>query len=237
MNLFDLVILVLVGISVVAGLYSGFLTTMFNSLAFFLSYLLSMLFYGSIARWFQGHPDWVAQIIHYTEGATSIPTLELARTPISSLGAEQISQVVTQAQLPYPFGRLVEMNILNHALAGEGASTLADYFNNTLVYVSINLLSFVLLFLLLYAAFSIAISAASYVVRFPVLRYGDSLAGGLIGAGRGVLLALVFCSLVPIALSVLPQGIDFIDDIFAKSAFASFYLENNPILQAIRGTI
>lgn len=237
MNLFDIAILLVIGASIVYGLYSGFLSSMFNSLGFLISYLCASLFYGAIARWFQGHDQWVSQLIHYTEGAARIPSLDLARSPISTLGAEQISSVVTQAQLPEPFGRLIESNISSYALLNSGATTLADYFNNTLVIVSINLISFVLLFLVLYATFSLVIAGTSYVVKFPVLRNLDWAAGGLIGLGRGILLALVFCSLVPIVLAVLPGGIDFIDEIFATSKYADFFLGNNPILQAIRGTI
>lgn len=237
MNYLDLAIWLVLGASIIIGLYSGFLSTLLNGLGMLISYICAWLFYGSLAEWFWGHTEWVEQLIHYTEGAARIPTLEMARSSISLLSAEQVGQIVDVSQMPEPFARLITENVAGHVLASQGLNTIADYFNNTVVYVSINIIGFVMLFLLLYIAFSIAISATAYVVRFPVIRTMDWLAGGIMGLGRGFVLAMVACSMIPIVLAILPSGIDFIDEILQTSSFAEFFLYKNPILDGIRGVI
>lgn len=237
MNILDIAIWAVLGASVIFGLYSGFLGTLANSAGMLLSYLLAWLFYGMLAAWFQGHEDWVGQLVHYTEGAARIPTLELARSGISALNAEQIARTVEQAAFPVPYGKLLLSNIAGQTLAATGAVTLADYFNNTIVEVSINLISFVALFLLLYTGFSVAIAATSYTVKLPVLRTMDWLAGGLVGLARGVMLALVACSLLPVALAALPSGVPMIESILESSGMLPFFLNSNPILDGIRGFI
>lgn len=237
MNILDIAIWAVLGASIVFGLYSGFLGSLANSVGMLLSYLFAWWFYGPLAKWFQGHEDWVAQLVHYTEGAARIPSLELARSNISALSHEQIVQTVEQADFPFPFGKLLLANIEGQTLEAIGAHTLGDYFNNTIVEVSINLISFAMLFLLLYAAFSIAIAATSYTVKLPVLRTLDWLAGGLVGLARGVMLALIACSLLPVVLSALPAGISLLDSILGGSSMLPFFLNSNPILDGIRGFI
>ena len=237
MNILDIAIWSVLGASIIFGLYSGFLGTLANSAGMLLSYLFAWWFYGSLASWFQGHEEWVGQLVHYTEGAARIPSLEYARSGISMLSSEQIAATVEQATFPIPYGKLLLMNIQGHTLAATGASTLADYFNNTVVEVSINLIGFVTLFLLLYTGFSIAIAATSYTVQLPVLRTMDWLAGGVVGLARGVMLALVACALLPVILAVLPAGVAMIDNILEQSALLPFFIDNNPILDGIRGFI
>lgn len=237
MNILDIAIWAVLGASIVFGLYSGFLGSLLNSAGMLLSYAFSWLFYRPLASWFHGHEDWVGQLVHYTEGASRIPSLELARSSISALTSEQIAQTVSQAGFPFPFGKLLLQNIEGRTLEASGAYTLGDYFNNTIVEVSVNLISFAMLFLLLYIGFSIAIAATNYTVKLPVLRTMDWLAGGVVGLGRGVMLALVACSLLPVILAVLPSGIAFLDSILGGSNMLPFFLESNPILDGIRGFI
>ncbi len=236
MNYLDLAIFLIIGVSVAIGLYSGFLSSLFNALGMLISYVCAWLFYGSLATWFWSHVEWVAQLIHYTEGASRLAT-DTARASVGLLTPEQAQGIVMESAMPQPFARLILENIQGSVLAGQGLNTMADYFNNTVVYVSVNLLSFAMLFLILYVAFSVAISATSYVVKLPVLRVFDWAAGGLIGLGRGLFLALIACSLIPIVLAVLPSGIGFIDEIIATSTFAPYLLDGNPILEGIRGIV
>jgi uncharacterized membrane protein required for colicin V production len=237
MNIIDLALWAVLGVSIVFGLYSGLLGSLLNSVGMLFSYMFAWWFYKPVATWVQGHEDWVGQLIHYTEGAARIPSLELARSSISSLDSATIASTVEQARFPFPFGKLLLSNIESAALAHEGALTLGEYFNTTIVEVSINLLSFALLFALMYIGFSIAIAATNYVVKLPVLRTMDWLAGGVIGLARGVMLALVAVSLLPVVLSALPGGVPLIDDILGGSSMLPFFLDSNPILDGIRGVI
>ena len=236
MNYLDLAVYLVIGVSIAIGLYSGFLSSLFNVFGMLISYACAWLFYSYLATWFYGHPDWIDQLIHYTEGASRLAT-DTARSSITLLTIEQAREIVAQAAMPEPFARLILDNIGNNALASQGMGTMADYFNNTVVYVSVNLISFTMLFLILYIAFSVAISATSYVVKFPILRAFDWALGGALGLGRGIMLAMIACSLIPIILAVLPSGIDFIDEIIETSKFAPFLLDKNPILEGIRGIV
>ncbi len=237
MNIIDVAIMSVLGVSIIFGLYSGFLGSLLNSLGMLLSYLFAWWFYRPLAAWFQGHEDWVGQLVHYTEGAARIPSLELARADISTLSAEQIEKTIADANFPFPFGNLLSSNIAGDTLGPSGATTLEHYFNNTIVEVSINLLSFAMLFILLYIGFSIAVSATNYTLKLPVLRRLDWLAGGIVGLGRGVMLGMIVCSLLPVVLAALPSGVPMIEGILKGSDMLPFYMNSNPILEGIRGFI
>ena len=76
--------------------------------------------------------------------------------------------------------------------------------SQTIVSVSISILSFLICFLLAYVVLTFVIHLIQYVFELPVLRHLDALIGGVFGLVRGVLLLFILFTLVPIVMAVVP---------------------------------
>jgi uncharacterized membrane protein required for colicin V production len=98
----------------------------------------------------------------------------------------------------------LQYNLENQVFSKAGISTVAEYVNQTIVAVSINILSFFLCFLVLYLVMSILINMLRAVFHFPLLKQLDWLAGGVFGALRGVVICYAVFALVPLLMTVVP---------------------------------
>ena len=147
LNLVDFAIIGVIVISILYALHGGFLNSLFNTFAMLLSCGIALLFTPSLASSFKENEAVMSALLHYTEGASRIDNLELARSSVSSLSPDTLQQAVQNARFPHPFDQLLLENMQTLSLQSQDCVTLADYFNQTLVNVSLNILCFVLLFL------------------------------------------------------------------------------------------
>ena len=97
----------------------------------------------------------------------------------------------------------------------------AALLSQTIVNVSLSILSFLICFLGCYIVASFLIHLICYVFELPVLRHLDALMGGVFGLARGVLLLFIFFALVPIIQAVVP--IQQITDLLNASRLAPLF--------------
>ena len=112
--------------------------------------------------------------------------------------------------------------------------TVSDLLSNTIVSVSLSILSFLICFLLSYIVLSFVIHLINYVFELPVLRHLDALAGGLFGLVRGALLLFILFALVPIVLAIAP--VPQIEEMIAASRMAPMF-DSQLILSILRSSI
>ena len=93
--------------------------------------------------------------------------------------------------------------------------------SQTIVNVSLSILSFLICFLGCYIVASFLIHLICYVFELPVLRHLDALMGGVFGLARGVLLLFIFFALVPIIQAVVP--VQQLTDVFTASRLAPLF--------------
>ncbi|MBC8532091.1 CvpA family protein [Gehongia tenuis] len=231
MNIVDYVIVALFAFSILLGFYQGFISSGSNLIAFFVSLLGGKLFYGSLASSLVNNTGIVDTMLYYTDTAQSIGVTELINAPISALSADQVQSIVQQSNMPYPINQILTENITNQSL--QGLTTLGEYFNYSVIYFVINVLSFVLLFLAIYIGISIILSLVNYTVRFPLLKYGDPVAGGVFGAVRGIFWCYIIFLLVPVVFAVLPA--DLLTPYLDESTFAHYFYTDSFILKWFHG--
>ena len=190
-----------------------------------LSFLLKPLGASAIK-----HSDRIFNMmLYYTEGSEFIANPEYVRMDISSLSTAEINDIIASSNLPFPMGREIAKNIAREAFADQGIVTLGDYFNQTIVGVFINILMFLVCFLIIRAILSLVINGADYADPFPMLKSHDGIFGGALGLLRGMLALLLVFMLVPIVLTMLGQ-FDLITNMVDDSDMARVFYKLNLLI-------
>jgi uncharacterized membrane protein required for colicin V production len=238
-NLIDYGILGVLILFFLLGMYKGFLHCILSVGAYLVSWLAGMLLMPLGADIIKSSEKLYEMMLYYTEGSeyvANIPEVgvEAARMNISALSADQINDYITRAAVPYPMGKEIAKNIANEAFAAQNVTTLGDYFNQTIVCVFINILVFLVIFLLARAVLGFFIGGMDYAWQLPQLRTADWAVGAALGILRGVLALFLIFMLLPIVLTVLGQ-FDLITDLVKNSEFAQFFYYSNFLLSMIPG--
>lgn len=200
MNIIDIIILAVLGVSVVFGLYRGFISGVLSVAALIGSAALAFSMSGELAAWLQGNETLIDTLIYYTDAGSRIGNLDLSLLSVAEVTENALAQILQSAGLPEAFKSAF---IENLSLA-QGAQTVSAVLSQTIVGVSLSILSFLICFLISYLVLTFVIHLVSYVFELPVLRHLDALIGGVFGLARGVLLLFIFFTIVPIVTAVVP---------------------------------
>ena len=202
MNFLDMSILIILAISVFIGIYNGFLVSFLKIIAYFASWILSFLFYPVVSKRLITTTDLFEKLVYYTNVSSKVVNFEQKNLGILTLNNGQAEGIVTNAQIPPPFDKIILSNLTNRSLTG--LKTLGEYIDYTIANVIINLLSFLIVFFIVRLIFSIVIGIAKAIKGVPVLKQLDSLAGAGLGLARGVLFLYILFSILPLALTFAP---------------------------------
>lgn len=228
MNIVDYVIIGVIAVSVLFGLYRGFISSVLSMGGGLISFLSSFALYPKLAALIQNNQELQRTLLHYTDASSRIGDLELALTNVMNLGREGIQQVLSNVNLPAPLDSILQVNLENLVYGTSGAaSTVSDYVSQTILQASINIICFLVCFIGLYIAISLGVNLIRAVFRFPVLKQLDSLCGGVFGLLRGLLLCLAVFTLVPLVQTMLPMEI--INQLIDESQLAPIFMNGNLI--------
>ena len=231
MNIVDIVILAILGISVLVGLYRGFISSVASMGGCLLSLAASFWLSPKLAAAIQNNPDMLRTLLSYTDAATRIGDQALASSSVSSLTSGTIADILNRVSLPPPLNTLLQSNLENQAF-GLSADV-GSYVSQTVVGAILQVLCYVVCFVVLLVAFHFLINFLKVVFKFPVLKQLNALAGGLMGVLRGALLCFVAFALLPLIQTVAPiQGIQELVD---QSALAPLFNSGNLILAIMKG--
>ena len=232
MSFVDIGILLILSVCVLAGIYRGFLSTALHIGATLVSLLTARILTPLLAGWIRGREALYNMLLYYTEGAEFVAAtdVELTRTPITQITAEQLRLILKNADMPLPMDSAITKNIAVEAFKSDGITTLGDYFNMTIVSVTINIFCIVILFVLLRLILGFLIGGIDYARNgMPMLRRGDGALGGSLGFIHGILLLFVLFLLLPAALVVLPRLYGFL----SESIFGVFFYKANILIELI----
>ena len=144
MNIVDYVIIGVLGVSVLYGLYRGFVASVLSMGGGLISFLASFALYPKLAALIQNNEELQRTLLHYTDASSRIGDLELALTNVINLGREGIAQVLANVQLPPPLDSILQVNLENLVYGTQGAaSTVSDYVSQTILQSSINIICFI----------------------------------------------------------------------------------------------
>ena len=233
MNAIDYVILGIVGVSLLYGLYRGFISSLLGLLCVFAAMFAAYAIGPTLASAICKNDSVVNTLIHYTDASSRLGDLDLSRLQVSGLGINTITDIVARTDLPMPFDALLASNMAQQVFAAIGSVSVSEYINQTIVTSIVTILCYIAVFIVGYVALSLVTGLVGYVFRFPSLKHLDALLGGVFGVARGVFMVYVFFALVPILMTVLP--FEQFGDIVASSQIGSALYKSNIVNTILQG--
>lgn len=233
MNIVDIVILVLLGVSVIYGFFRGFLHTLLSVACCLLSVLIAMSFAPTVARALRGNQGVSTTLATYTDAVARVGDYDLASTDVQSLTPDVVTRVLSSVELPKEISDILESNLINKSFLGSGLNTVNDYVSSTVVAVAIDAICYILVFAAAYLVLSLIVSLIQHVFRLPILKQLDWLAGGVFGLLRGGMVLYVAFLLLPIVRTIIPME-DF-DALLSASRLAGFFSSEGFFASVISG--
>ena len=233
MNNVDIVIIAILGLSVLIGLYRGFISSVASMGGCLLSLGLSFWLSPKLAAWVQSNPEILKTLASYTDAATKIGDQTLASTSVTSLTPNTITDILGKVSLPAPLNTLLQNNLENQVFGP--AADVGSYVSQTIVGAILNVICFVVCFVVLLIVLHFVLNFLKVVFKFPVLKQLNSIAGGAFGLLRGALLCFVAFALLPLIQTVVPVA--GINDLVAQSALAPLFNSGNLILAIMNGKL
>ncbi len=235
MNTVDIVILAIIGLSVLIGLYRGFVSSVASLGGCLLSLGLSYWLHPKLVEWIQSNPDLLKTLMSYTDAATRIGDRTLAQADVSTLSGEAVTNILSRVSLPAPLDSLLRSNLENRAFQSVNVTQVGDYVSQTIIGAVLNVISFVICFVVCLIVIHFVLNFLKVVFRFPVLKQMNALAGGAFGLLRGVLLCFVAFALLPLLETVVP--VDGISELVAGSSLAPIFSSEQLILSIMNGKL
>lgn len=233
MNIIDIVILVILGVSMIYGVYRGFVHTLLSVACCLLSVLIAFAFGPRLSAIVSSSKGVSSTLATYTDAVARVGDYDLAAANVSQLSDSLVNQVLENVSLPQSIQNILRSNLSNQAFAGTGLSTVNDYVSNTVVAVAINILCFLACFALSYVVLSLLLSLIQHVFRLPLLRQLDWLAGGAFGLMRGALLLYALFLVVPLLSTIIP--LDAFNELLSQSALSPIFQSDGLFARVISG--
>ncbi len=233
MNVVDIVILGILGLSVLVGLYRGFISSVASMGGCLLSLGLSFWLSPKLATAIQSNPEILKTLASYTDAATKLGDQALASSNVTTLTETGISEIINKVSLPAPLNTLLQNNLTNQVYGA--AADVGTYVSQTIVGAILNVICFIVCFLGLLLVIHFVINFLKVVFKFPVLKQLNSIAGGAFGLIRGALLCFVAFALLPLIQTLLP--VQDINELVEASALAQLFNSGNLILAIMNGRL
>ena len=233
MNIVDIVIIAILGLSVLVGLYRGFISSVASMGGCLLSLGLSFWLSPKVAAAIQSNPEILKTLVSYTDAATKIGDQTLASASVTSLTQNTITDILNKVNLPAPLSTLLQSNLENKVFGT--AADVGSYVSQTIVGAILNVICFVLCFVVLLIVLHFVLNFLKVVFKFPVLKQLNSIAGGAFGLIRGALLCFVAFALLPLIQTMVP--VTGINEMVSQSALAPLFNSGNLILAIMNGKL
>ena len=234
MNPVDWVLLGILGISILFGLYRGFIASVASMGGSLISLGLSFWLSPMVSDFLRNHTSLSNTLMSYADAATRLKDSTLSALNVQGLSAESISSILSRASLPAPLDRLLQNNLEQQVYKTANIpQDVGHYVTQTIVSALMNVICFVVTFVVLLILFHLLINLLKAVFRFPILKQLNSLAGGAFGLLRGALLCFVLFALAPLLQTVVP--VEGLGDMIRSSAFAPMFNSGTLILSIMNG--
>lgn len=235
MNVIDIGIIVILGVSVIYGLYKGFVHTILSLACCLISVVVAFSFGPKLADIISGKEGVSTTLATYTDAIARVGDWDLASTPVAQLTEGAINQVLDSVKLPESIANILKSNLENSAFEGTGLNTVNDYVSNTVVRVAVNVISFIVCYALCYLVLSMLVNLIHHVFKLPLLKQLDWLAGGAFGLLRGAIIVYVIFLLLPIASTVIP--LEQFNILLSESTLAPIFQSNGFFAGVITGKL
>lgn len=233
MNILDFAIIAALGLFALAGVYKGFLHTVLDIVIYAICAVFAFMMTPIVSFQVEQNESMFNTMLYYTEGSENIYDVEYSKKNITEISNAELEEIYARSKVAYPMDERIRSNVAEAVFERSNIYTLGDYFNQTMVLVTINILVFLVLFLGLRIVFAFLLGWWNYAHPLPVLKKLELPAAIGVGLIRGVLALFLIFMLCPIILTVLP--FEFVSDLVENSRLARFFYYSNFLLGFIPG--
>ncbi|MBO5537306.1 MAG: CvpA family protein [Clostridia bacterium] len=219
MNIIDIIIIAVIAVSVLYGMYRGFISSVLGIASVILSVFIATTMSGQVADTLKKNETLIRTLTYYTDAGSRIRNNDVSDLPASSLTQPMLDGLLNEVRLPDSF-RSVFVEEIRKA-AAEKTQKVSEILSRTIVNVSISILSFLITFLIAFLISTLLVHMIAYVFEFPVLRHLDALVGGVFGGIRGILLVFILFALVPLVMAVVP--VEAVGKVISESKLAPMF--------------
>lgn len=234
LTLVNYILLVLIAMYIIQGVHKGFLMSLSATGGMAVSWLIASsvtpMLSAQIAK-----GSTYSFLLYMTDVSQRVQDVDLARTSVASLSAQQIQGIVEYANLPVPFGDALHSNMTNLVFSARDITTVADYMNYTVANITVNIISFLIIYVLARVFITLILSSMYYASPFPALKSFDGTVGGVLGGVRGFFALYAVVMILPviilfISLPVFTQAVN-------QSVLLTFFYRTNFLYAFISGVV
>lgn len=223
LNIVDYLILAILGLSLVAGMYKGFLASGLTTAGFVAAFFGAQAFYPQLSTAIQSNGSLMNILTYYLDASSMFKTVGIAEKTVE--GATQnglLAQAVSElSNLPDVIVTAFQSNVDKQAFASLGFNTMSDYLNQTIWSATINVVSFLILFIVAYVLVLLIVGLLNNVLHFPLLKHFDWLLGGAFGLVRGIVIVALVLAVIPLLASIVDVKV--INDTIQASALMKYF--------------
>lgn len=231
MNVVDIIILLILGYSLLAGMYKGFIASGLSLLGFVASWFGAYLSYTTLMNVALSNSTimgFCSNLLEpdnfFTNGDASKLVSDVANTDAFKSIAEYIHKSVPI------IGNAFTTNVNAQAFSGKlfgstQLTTLSQYLDQTVWTAVFGVLSFIVMFALIYIVVTLFVNLLNHVISFPILRRVDWLVGGVFGLLRGAVVAILLYVVADYVITMF----------ISNNSGISQLLQNSTLLKFARG--
>ncbi len=205
MNIVDYIIIGIIAINIIYGMYRGFIQSLLSLGSAILAVMVSFLYFPKLVDYILGNTAIISSLSYFTGAETLLKNVPEAGISIQNIDTNAITAALDRLQLAKPLDSILAQNIRGQVFQSATSLTLGDYISQTIISVFIHIIAFIAVYMLAFFLCSIVLNLLKGIFRFPALRHADALAGGVMGAVRGVIFVLIVFTLVPLIQTVIPM--------------------------------
>ncbi|NLX83648.1 MAG: CvpA family protein [Clostridiales bacterium] len=205
MNVVDGILLFVLAISVIYGLYHGFIQSVASLAGLGVSILAGLIFGPQLASLLAKSQPVRDVLVNYSDAVVRVGDYELASSPVTTVSGSLLDTVLGSVSFPDSVKSLLKDNIITQAFSKNGLSTVNEYVSNTLIQTVLSVVSFLICCLIAYVIWIFLVSVVRHVFEFPILKQLDWLAGGLFGLARGAVICYLLVLLIPLIQVMVPD--------------------------------
>ena len=237
MNIVDIIILAILGLSLVSGMYKGFITSTLALVGFCGAWIGSLASYQYLVKAVTANEGLMKFFNNLVGSLDIFKTTSLANMSVASATAENIDQAVSEINIPL-INNLFRNNVIGQVFANDGLSTMNDYLTQTLMTTALNIICFLIMFIVIYAAVLLLVNLLNNVFRFPALRHLDWLLGGVFGLVRGLVIVMLIFAVVPTISSALSSmNISVLTDLIDASRIGRIFQNSNFVANTLQSIL
>ncbi|TCK86721.1 colicin V production protein [Natranaerovirga hydrolytica] len=226
MNWLDIIIIGIIVFCTLRAYRRGFILSLFSLVSLLLTILLTVQLYPVGSRLISQHTN-----IYESFQSSISNTLNLEEQLSGSQTLEEQTSLINNLPLPSTIRESLLVNNNREVYDILQVNRLEDYISGYIARIAINILSFIIIFLIVYIGLRILIRTLDIISKLPVLNSVNKL----LGIGFGLILGLIKVWFVFIIITFFSTNglVMIVFEKINESSFASALYNNNVLLKII----